>query len=187
MNDIPVRIPLNPIRFLDRLRASTRSENLAYKTEKTYIHWALQFIRFHNKRHPEEMGEKEIKIFLDHLVLNRNVAANTQKTALNALVFLYKRFLKRELGDLSITHAKRGRRIPVVFTHDEAISIISNLGGHYRLIVQLMYGSGLRINESLRLRIKDVDFGMSVITMRDGKGGKDRRTLLPRASRGQTR
>jgi len=181
MNDIPVAIPVEPVKFIDRLRAFIRAQHLAYKTEKTYVQWIVRFIHFHGKRHPEDMGESEIRQFLNHLSVNRNVAKNTQKTALNALVFLYKRFLKRELKDLQITHAKKDRRIPVVFSHHEASSVIENLSGTYQLIANIMYGSGLRISECLRLRVMDIDFDMSVTIVRGGKGGKDRRTLLPQS------
>jgi len=181
MDDIPVLIPVRPVKFIDRLRAYIRAENLAYKTEKTYIQWILQFIYFHNKRHPEEMGEIEITEFLNHLVVVRNVSKNTQKTALNSLVFLYKRFLKHELVDLQIKQAKKQRRIPVVFSHQEATNVIRRLPLKYCLIASIMYGSGLRISECLRLRVMDIDFSMSVILVRAGKGGKDRRTLLPQS------
>ncbi len=181
MLDIPKPIPANPVKFLDRLRAYIRTQNLAYKTEKTYIQWVVHFIHFHGKRHPEEMGENEIQAFLNHLVINRNVAQNTQRTALNALVFLYKRFLKRELKDLDIKYSKRKRKIPTVFSHQEALSVVNNLSGVYQLSAKIMYGSGLRISECLRLRVKDIDFDMSIIIVKDGKGNKERRTLLPQS------
>lgn len=181
MDDIPIKLPSEPLRFIDRLRALIRSQGLAYKTEKTYIFWILQFIRFHNKKHPEAMGENEVRTFLNHLVLNRNVAKNTQKTALNALAFLYKRFLQRELGDLRIKHASKNKRIPVVFSHQEANAVIGYLPDKYQLMAKIMYGAGLRINECLRLRVMDIDFEMSMILVRNGKGGKDRRTLLPQS------
>ena len=179
MEDIPVKIPVEPTRFIDRLRAYIRAQHLAYKTEKTYVHWILRFIRFHDKRHPEKMGSKEVETYLNHLAVHNNVSKNTQKTALNSLSFLYHRFLQRDLGELDIAHAKRARRIPVIFSHKEASRVIKNLEGIYQLIAQLMYGSGLRINECLRLRVKDIDFDMSMIIVRNGKGNKDRRTLLP--------
>ncbi len=179
MNDIPIKIPDKPTKLLDQLRAFIRTEGLAYKTEQTYIQWVRRFILFHNKRHPEAMGVVEVKAFLDHLVLSRNVAVNTQKTALNALVFLYKRFIGKELGNIGMVGASRGRRIPVVFSHKEANGVINQMEGIYKSVVQLLYGSGLRISEALRLRVQDIDFSMSMIVVRDGKGQKDRRTLLP--------
>lgn len=181
MNDIPVNIPTSPVKFIDRLRAFIRSQNLAYKTEQTYVQWVIRFIRFHNRRHPETMGEGEIRAFLNDLVVSRNVSQNTQKTALNALVFLYRRFLQRDLDDLQIKYARRERRIPVVFSHQEAVSVVSHLPKKYQLMANIMYGSGLRISECLRLRVMDVDFEMSTIIVREGKGGKDRRTLLPQS------
>ncbi len=181
MNDIPVKIPKNPTKFIDRLRAFIRCEGLAYRTEKTYIQWIVRFIHFHDKRHPEKMGAKEIQDFLNDLVTTQNVAKSTQKTALNALAFLYKRFLKQDLPDLQIQRSKKRRRIPVVYSHHEAMSVINNLCGTTQLIARIMYGSGLRINECLRLRVMDVDFQMSVIHVREGKGEKDRRTLLPQS------
>lgn len=179
MKDVPISLPAAPTRFMDRLRAFIRTEGLSYTTEKTYVQWIRQFILFHQKRHPDEMGTSEVKAFLDHLVLSRNVSVNTQRTALNALVFLYKRFLERELGNVAMVKAKRNRRIPVVFSHQEAMDLIQRLEGPYRLIAQVLYGAGLRLNEALRLRVMDVDFSMSMILVRDGKGGKDRRTILP--------
>lgn len=181
MNDIPVKIPNNPVKFIDRLRAFIRHQGLAYRTEKTYTQWTIRFIHFHNKRHPEKMGSQEVQDFLNDLVITQNVSMNTQKTALNALAFLYKRFLKQEIPDLQIQRSKKTRRIPVVFSHQEAISVIDNLSGTTQLAARIMYGSGLRISECLRLRVMDVDFQMSIIIVRDGKGGKDRRTLLPQS------
>jgi len=179
MKDIPAAVPESPVRFFDKLRVFIRTEGLAYKTEQTYIQWIRRFILFHNKRHPEEMGVVEVKAFLDYLVVSRNVAANTQRTALNALVFLYKRFFNRDLSDIKIVRAKKQRRVPTVFSHQEAMAVINQLDGTYQLIVQMLYGCGLRINEALRLRIQDIDFDMSMIVVRAGKGNKDRRTLLP--------
>ena len=179
MKDIPVTVPEKPVRFIDKLRAFMRIEGLAYKTEQTYIQWVRRYILFHHKRHPEEMGAQEVKAFLDYLVVSRNVAANTQRTALNALVFLYKRFLKRDFMDIKIVHAKKQRRVPVVFSHKEAMAVINQLEGVQQLIVQLLYGCGLRINEALRLRVQDIDFDMEMVVVRGGKGNKDRRTLLP--------
>lgn len=174
-------LPDRPVKFIDRLRAFIRARNLAYKTEKTYIQWVIRFIHFHDKRHPETMGEIEVQNFLNYLVVQQNVAVNTQKTALNALIFLYKRFLKKETFVLQIKYAKRHRRVPVVFSHKEADSVIDNLSGVYQLAAKIMYGSGLRISECLKLRVMDIDFPMSVIIVRGGKGDKDRRTLLPQS------
>ncbi len=180
MDDIPLHIDHLSERFIDKFRLFIRSRNLAYATEKTYVGWVLQFIRFHNMKHPSEMGENEIESFLSYLVVQRHCSKSTQRTALNALIFLFKRFLNREdIGKLNYVSSKRHRRIPTVFTHEEAISVIEHLRGKPRLMVQLMYGTGMRISELIRLRIKDIDFGMSQTIIMDGKGGKDRITLLP--------
>ncbi len=180
MEDVPVQIDPNSTRFIDRLRMFIRTKNLAYATEKTYVTWAVQFIRFHKMKHPDEMGEAEIEMFLNHLVLRRNCSKSTQRTALNALIFMFKKFLQREdIGKLNYRPSTKHRHIPTVFTHQEAIKVIDLIKGDYNLMVKLMYGSGLRISELVRLRIKDIDFGMKQIIVRDGKGGKDRITLLP--------
>jgi len=180
MDDIPLHIDHLSERFIDKFRLFIRSRNLAYATEKTYVGWVLQFIRFHKMKHPNEMGEKEIESFLSYLVVQRHCSKSTQCTALNALIFLFKRFLNRkDLGKLNYISSKRHRKIPTVFTHQEAISVIDHLRGKPKLMVQLMYGTGVRISELIRLRIKDIDFGMSQTIIMDGKGGKDRITLLP--------
>lgn len=180
MNDIPVPVPANPIRLVDKLRQFIRKRGLAYATEKTYLHWILRFIRFHKRRHPVEMGAAELEAFLTHLSVQGSASKNTQRTALNALVFLYREFLGVELEKINFEPARVTRRIPVVFTHEEALSVIQHLGGEYRLMATLMYGSGLRISETIRLRIMEIDFGMNVIIVRNGKGGKDRVTVLPK-------
>ena len=181
MDDIPVPVPARPSRFMDRLRAFMRSRHLAYKTEKTYCLWIRDFIRFHQMRHPEEMGNVEIDEWLGHLANRRAVAINTQKTALNAVVFLYKQFLNRDPGDLMFEKTSKGRRLPVVFTHEEAMAVIGNLQGHHRLAASLMYGSGLRVMEAVRLRVQDIDFGHQCLFIRESKGEKWRRTLLPKS------
>ncbi len=178
MDDIPQKLPANPTRLLDQVRVEIRSRNLSYSTEKTYMSWIARYIRYHRMRHPLDMGASEIEEFLNHLSVNRNCAVNTQKIALNSLVFLYREFFKQDL-ELHYRAAKATQRIPVVFTHEEAIAVISHLNGVSKLIGQLLYGSGLRISEALRLRIKDVDFGMHHLVIRDTKGYRDRVTILP--------
>lgn len=180
MDDIPRHIPDKPIRLMDQVRAEIRSRNLSYATERTYVHWIMRFIRFHNKQYPGDMGEEQVESFLNHLSLSRHCSVNTQKVALNSLVFLYREFFKRELH-LNYRPARAVERVPVVFTHVEAMAVIKNLAGVYQLIAQLLYGSGLRISECLRLRVKDIDFGMNHIVVRDTKGYKDRVTILPGA------
>ncbi len=187
MDDIPLPIPLESPRFLDQLRAYIRTQGLALKTEKTYIHWILRYIRFHNLQHPEVLGPKDVEAFLSHLSLRRNVSQSTQRTALNAMGFLYNRFLNKPLGKLTWRSANANTRIPTVFSHHEAMSVISKLPSPYSLMARIMYGSGLRISECARLRINDIDFDMCTITIRDGKGNKDRVTVLPESIRLQLR
>ena len=179
MDDIPVPLPAVPIRFMDRFRAFIRARHLAYRTEKTYCNWVREFIRFHNKRHPESMGAMEVNAWLSHLANNRNVAVNTQKTALNAVVFMYHQFLGRALGDLQFTNTSRGRKLPTVFSHEEAMSVLSHMHGTHKLVASLMYGSGLRVMEAVRLRVQDVDFSEPCLFLRETKGDKWRRTILP--------
>lgn len=172
-------ISADSTRLLDQLRMHMRQQGLAYRTEQTYIHWIVRFIRFHELRHPKELGAVDVEKFLSHLAINRDIAQGTQRIALNALSYLYNRFLEQPLGDLKWRGATRTPKIPTVFTHDEAVAIISQLSHPFSLMAKLMYGSGLRISECLRLRVKDVDFGMFTLTVREGKGGKDRTTVLP--------
>lgn len=180
MEDIPIRIKHNSPRFIDQFRLFIRSRNLAYTTEKTYVHWVVRFIRFHRYKHPAKMNNRDIETFLSDLAVNKYCSVSTQRTALNALVFLFKKFLQREdLGTLIFSNSKKNRRIPTVFTHEEALQVISQLQGLYKLMAEYMYGAGLRISEIVRLRVKDIDFGMNQTIVRSGKGNKDRITLLP--------
>jgi len=179
MDDIRMPLQPNSPRLLDRFRWFIRQQQLALATEKTYVHWARQFIIFHKKRHPDQMGATEIDEFLSWLAITRRCSPATQSQALNALVFLYKRFLNKEIGALLFTRPAYKKRPPVVFSHEEAQSVIHSLQGSWFIMASLMYGAGLRVMECCRLRIKDVDFGMNELVVRDGKGGKDRRTVLP--------
>tara|TARA_R110000824_G_scaffold102357_4_gene242769 strand:- start:7515 stop:8501 length:987 start_codon:yes stop_codon:yes gene_type:complete len=179
MDDIPVPLPSQPVRFMDRFRAHMRAKHLAYRTEKTYCLWVLDFIRFHSRRHPEAMGAEEVDAWLSYLANERNVAINTQKTALNAVVYLYRQFLGRDLGDLQFSKTSKGRRLPVVFSHEEAMQVIGAMHGAHQLVASLMYGSGLRVMEAVRLRVQDVDFAEQCLFVREAKGEKWRRTLLP--------
>jgi len=154
--------------------------HLSLRTEQAYIQWIRRYIRFHNKRHPREMGETEIRAFISHLAVNERVAASTQTVALSALLFLYRDVLKQYLPYVSqIERAQKPKRLPVVFTRDETERIMANLEGGYWLIGALLYGSGLRLMECLRLRVKDLDFTYGQVTVRDGKGEKGRVTMLP--------
>lgn len=179
MDDIPYPLPDKPVRFMDRLRSYMRARNLAYRTEKTYCTWILDFVRFHQRRHPESMGSAEVDAWLSHLANKRHVAVNTQKTALNAVVFMYKQFLGHDLGQLQFHKTSRVQRLPTVFTHTEAMQVISLMSGVHAIAVSLMYGSGLRVMEAVRLRVQDVDFDQKCIIVRESKGQKWRRVLLP--------
>ncbi|PKM04307.1 MAG: recombinase XerD [Gammaproteobacteria bacterium HGW-Gammaproteobacteria-6] len=181
MDDIPVPLPAQPVRFMDRFKAHMRAKRLAYRTEKTYCLWVLDFIRFHERRHPEAMGAEEVDAWLSYLANKRQVSVNTQKTALNAVVYLYKQFLGIELGDLQFSRTSKGRRLPVVFSHAEAMQVIAAMKGTHQLVAGLMYGSGLRVMEAVRLRVQDVDFSEQCLFVREAKGEKWRRTLLPRS------
>ena len=157
-----------------------RLKHYSLRTEKTYGEWIRRYILYHGRRHPREMGAEEVTAFLTHLAAERDVAASTQNQALSALLFLYGEVLDVKLPWLSeIQRVTRPARLPVVLTREEARSVLAGLRGEYRLMADLLYGSGLRLLECLRLRVKDVDFGYLQITVRDGKGGKDRVTVLP--------
>lgn len=167
-------------RLRDQVRAVIRVNHYSIRTEKTYWYWIRYFIRFQQMKHPRDMGPREVNEFLTWLAVHRNVAAATQAQALNALVFLYDKVLDKPLGEIGeVIRSKKPRKLPVVLTHEEAMQIINRLGKTDRLIASLLYGSGLRVTEACRLRIKDLDFQQQVITVRDGKGAKDRTTLLP--------
>ena len=172
---------MNKPKLLDQVRAAARLRHLSLRTEEAYCDWIRRFILFHHKRHPAEMGGDQIRQFLTHLAVEANVAASTQNQALCALLFLYRDVLRVELLCVEgIERAKRPARVPVVFTRQEVEALLAQLTGTSRLISSLLYGSGLRLMEALRLRIKDVDFDYQQITVRSGKGEKDRRTILPR-------
>jgi integron integrase len=177
--DIPVPVKADSKRFIDQYRLWLRLNGYSYRTETTYVHWVLSFIRFHEKRHPKDMGESEISAFLSSQTLRYHWSPSTQKTALNALVNLYRKFLKRELAPLKFGYSKVNPRLPVILAHEEAIQVIQQMKGDQQLIAKIMYGTGLRISEALRLRVKDIDFALKNIVVRSGKGDKDRITLLP--------
>ncbi len=173
-------------RLLDRVRSAIRVRHYSIRTEQAYVQWIRRFILFHGKRHPMEMGGAEIAAFLTHLAVHGNVAASMQNQALNAIVFLYRVVLEREVEDLGqVVRAKKPRRLPVVLTPAEARAVLSRLEGVYRLAAELMYGAGLRLLECVRLRAKDLEFARGEIVVRDGKGRRDRVTMLPeRAKKG---
>jgi integron integrase len=169
-------------RLFDVVRAAIRRRHYSYRTEETYLHWIRRFILFSNRRHPRELGAAEVTAFLNDLVARRKVAAATQNQALAALLFLYKEVLAQPLPWLdALEHAKQPIRRPTVLTSHEAQQLLSRLRGTKWLMASLLYGAGLRLRECLKLRVKDVDFGYRQILVRDGKGGKDRVTMLPAA------
>jgi len=182
MIDIPIPVAMDSTKLIPRYRLFIRAQNKAYRTEKTYVFWVKRCIRFYHNTHPDNLSAEQISYFLSSLVLEGNVSKNTQRTALNALVHFFEKFLNRPLKDLTFKSAKKQTRIPEVFTHQEAKSVIAKVKEPYRLMTDLMYGSGLRISECGRLRVKDIDFGFNSIIVRNGKGDKDRTTLLPNSA-----
>jgi len=154
---------------------------MARSTEKAYVYWSRRFILYHHKRHPLDMGKQEVEAFLTYLAVHQHVSASTQNQAFSALLFLYREVLERDFGWLEdVVRAKRPKRIPAVFTHAESMAILDRLRGVNWLVCKLIYGSGVRGIEALRLRVKDLDFDRLQITIRDAKGQKDRVTLLPK-------
>lgn len=167
-------------RLLDTVRIALRTRHYSARTEKAYVGWIRRFILFHGRRHPNTMGEPEIGAYLSHLATAAKVSASTQNQALAALLFLYEHVLDRPLAWLGdLVHAKRPTRVPVVLTRDEARAVLSRLSGSEHLVSALLYGGGLRLLEALQLRVKDVDLARRELTVRRGKGQKDRRTVLP--------
>jgi integron integrase len=167
-------------KLLEQVRDLMRLKHYSLRTERCYCDWIERFIRFHRMQHPSQMGEAEVTAFLTHLAREGKVAASTQNQALSALLFLYKGLLKQQIGWLEgVERAKKPARLPVVLTRDEVHKVFHYLEGAPRLMAGLLYGSGLRLMECVRLRVKDVDFGYARITVRDGKGAKDRVTMLP--------
>jgi integron integrase len=167
-------------KLLDQVRDVIRLKHYSIRTEESYVNWIKRFILFHNKRHPREMGANEIEQFLTHLAVEENVAASTQNQALSAILFLYREVLKQDLKTpISSIRAKEPKHLPNVLTQDETRRVLAQLSGTHRLMAQLLYGSGLRLMECVRLRVKDIDFAHRAIIVRDGKGEQDRVTVLP--------
>lgn len=164
--------------FFETVRDALRTKHYAYRTEKTYMHWIRQYVRFLKPVHPRDAGSDGVKRFLTHMAVEREVSSTTQNQALAALLFLYKLY-GLDLGDLEIVRAKKSMHLPTVLTHEEAMRVIEQVSGQYRIMAQLMYGGGLRLLECLRLRIKDVDFENRTLTLRDTKSSRDRVTVLP--------
>jgi len=169
-----IKVYNNKPKLLDQLRKTLRLKHYSLKTEKSYVNWVRRFILFHNKQHPQEMGTADVQAFLNFLAVELHVSASTQNQALNALVFLYKHVLKKELGVIDAIRARRPKHLPVVLTREEVQKVLFLLPETQRLMASLLYGSGLRLMECHRLRVKDIDFSMKQIIVRDGKGFKDR-------------
>jgi integrase len=176
----PASSSAQPPKLLDRLREALRSRHYSRRTEQTYCHWVKRFIYFHNLRHPAQMAEPEINAYLTHLAVKEKVSASTQNQALSALIFLYRHVLDRKVGDLGeVIRARKPVHIPVVMTREKVRAVLTNLTGDKWLMASLMCGAGLRLMECLRLRVQDIDFARNEILIRDGKGSKDRITMLP--------
>ncbi len=172
------------MKLMDQVRHTIRRMHYSPRTEETYCSWILRYIRFHGTRHPKELGHDDLIRFLDHLAVERRVASSTQNQALNSIVFLYKRVLKLDIeGDRDFERARRPKHLPNVLSITEVRSVLEQLQHPYSLMAQLMYGSGLRLTESISLRIKDLDLDNQQLIIRGGKGGGDRVSLLPQSNR----
>ena len=168
------------LKLLERMSRALRARKYSPRTEQSYLRWVKRYVQYHQMKHPMDMGDAEINAFLTDLAVNRQVSASTQNQALSALLFLYRYVLHREIGELEdVIRAHRPHRLPVVMTRDEVLAVLRRLPEEKQLIAMLLYGSGLRLMECLRLRVKDIDFTTSQITIRDGKGNQDRVTMLP--------
>ena len=170
-----------PPGLIQRYREELQARHYARRTVDTYEQWLRRFLRFHGLRHPREMGNEEVNMFLTHLAVEEQVSASTQNQALAALLFLYRELLERDLNLDGVVRARTRQRLPVVLSEAEVRAVRERLEGAPALVVGLLYGSGLRLMEALRLRVKDLDFARRELTVRDGKGGKDRMTLLPQS------
>ncbi|MDJ0867538.1 MAG: integron integrase [Myxococcota bacterium] len=173
-----------PPKLLDQLRAALRTRHYSIRTEESYVAWAKRFILFHDKRHPRDMGASEIAAYLNHLASDRRVSASTQNQALSAILFLYRVVLRIDLANIEgIARARRPARLPVVLTRGEVRRVLDQLDGTTLIAATLLYGSGLRLMECMRLRVRDVDFARHLVLVREGKGRKDRPAILPRSLR----
>ena len=184
MSDIPPPFSSEPPpKLLDQVRDRIRRLGYAKRTEISYVQWIKRYIHFHGKRHPKEMGKAEVEAFLTYLAVERHVAATTQNLALSAILFLYREILASPLPWLeNVARAKKPSRLPTVLTREEVDRVLASLPhSTVGLMLRLLYATGMRLMECARLRVKDVDFAMNQITVRDGKGGKDRVTMLPRS------
>jgi len=180
MDTPPLGIDSPPPRLLDRVRSLLRLRHFSRRTEQAYVAWIRRFIFFHGHRHPERLGASEVTRYLSHLASSRQVSASTQNQAFSALLFLYRDVLGRELAGLDqVPRARPPERLPVVLSREEVAAVLSRMHGTPRLMCALMYGGGLRLLECCRLRVKDVDFARQEVLVRDGKGRRDRVTVLP--------
>lgn len=166
-------------KFLDSIREKIRLKHYSYKTEKAYVDWAERYIRFHGIRHPAEMGRDEVAQFISHLAIEKNVSAATQDQALHALLFMYEHVVGTKLEHVEFLRSKKSKHIPEVLTKDEVKLILGRLRGVYYIIGRLLYGSGMRLMECMRLRVKDINFEMRTVVVRDPKNNRDRVTVLP--------
>jgi integron integrase len=191
-NPVPVSLPGHPSvsdtvhpagrqpKLFDHLREALHARHYSHRTDQAYGHWIKRAIFFHNVRHPAEMAEPEINVFLTHLAVKEKVSASAQTQALSALLFLYRHVIGREVGDLGkVIRARTPTRLPAVMTRQEVKAVLANMTGDRRLMASLMYAAGLRLRECLRLRVQDIDFSRHEVLVRDGKGAKDRITMLP--------
>jgi integron integrase len=177
-------IPNPKLKLLDQVSEVMRFKHYSIRTEQSYREWIKRFILFHGKRHPRDMGAFEVERFLSDLATARHVAASTQNQAFNALLFLYREVLHQDMGQLGrVERAKRPERLPVVLAQGEVVRLLSGMTGTFQLMAKLLYGTGMRLMECVRLRVKDVDFAQNHIIVRDGKGFKDRMTVLPESIR----
>ncbi|MDT7857801.1 integron integrase [Rubrivirga sp. S365] len=168
--------------LLDATRAALRSRQMSLRTEQTYVYWIKRYARFHDLRHPAQMAEPEVQAFLNHLAVERDVAASTQTLALSALLFLYDAVLGRPLGTMGgLVRVRKPPKLPVVLTRQEVLDVLGRMSGVDRTVASLLYGSGLRLSGALRLRLQDLDLDRHQITVREGKGAKDRVAILPRS------
>lgn len=173
--------PNSDLRLMDQVREVLRYYHYAYKTEQSYCDWIIRFIKYHKSNtHPRDMGKKEIDSFLSYLATGRNVKVGTQSQALNAIVFLYRQVLDMPIEGIDPVKAKKQARPPVVMTKREVQCVLNEMQGIHLLMAKILYGSGLRLMECLRLRVQDLDFEINLLYIRDGKGGKDRTTVFPK-------
>jgi len=165
-------------KLLDQMREALQAQHYSHRTETTYVDWVRRFILFHNKRHPKEMGSPEVAAFITHLATERKVAASTQNQALSAIIFLYREILRQPLETVDAVRARKPEHLPTVLSKTEVMRVIGAMSGTHQLMAKILYGSGLRVIECVRLRVKDLDFEQHCLIVRDGKGEKDRVTML---------